>query len=193
MLDTHITAMAKILKQTIPELSGQGLEAEIEAVLKAYWSDKKAVVWSREDIKSFAEQMHVPIDNHMADQVLSFVTEGTHDAEIGVNWDSVESAIQTIYPKTFDGFKMVQESDHYVVFGYSKQGMLQEKNMVELELDCDSDEDVLEAFKALHLMAPGKFDFDWDGFEMFDPTDSFDVEETLKEWQEWCDNESPGM
>jgi len=191
MLDTHIKNMAKTLGQTIPGLSEQ--EQEIEAVLKTYWSDKKAVVWSREDIKSFADEMHVPIDNHLADQVLSLVTEGAHDAGIGVNWDSVESAIQTIYTKAFDGFKMVQEGDRFVVFGYAKQGMLQEKKMVELELDCDSSEDVLEAFKTLHLMNPGKFEYNWDGFEMFDPTDSFDVEETLQEWQEWNENEAPGM
>jgi hypothetical protein len=192
MNNRHITKMAKAVKQQIdknPVIS----EKEIEAVLKDYWSDKKAVVWSREDIKSWTEQMHVPINDQLADQVLSFVTEKSHDAGIGVNWESVESAMMEIYPKTFDGFEMVHTSEAFAIYGYSKQGPLHEKKMVPLELDCDSSEDVLEAFKTLHLMSPGKFDFNWDGFEMFDPTDSFDVEETLKEWQEWNENEAPGM
>lgn len=187
MNNRHIKKMAKAVKQKIdenPEIS----EKEIEAVLKVYWIDKKAVVCSVDEIKFLAAQRFLPMNDLMAGRVLSSVMEGAYNDKKGFDWNDFESAIMKIYPEHFDGFKMVPQSDKYIVFGCSGQ----EKKTMELG-SYDSVDSVVKAFRALYLRGIGKFSFDWDSFEMFDPSDSFDVEETLREWQEWQEENSPGM
>lgn len=187
----HIKKMAKAVKQKIdknPEIS----EKEIEAVLENYWTNKKAVVCSVDEIKFLAAQRFLPMNDLMAGRVLSSVMEGAYNDKKGFDWNDFESAIMKIYPEHFDGFKMVPQSDKYVVFGCSEQGMSQEKKTMELG-SYDSVDSVVKAFRALYLRGIDKFSFDWDGFKMFDPSDSFDVEETLREWQEWQEEDTPGM
>jgi hypothetical protein len=55
--------------------------------------------WSSEDIQSVAENMDVVLTQAQIDQVMDIVVEA-FDANVGINWDSFETAIEMILGET---------------------------------------------------------------------------------------------
>ncbi len=51
--------------------------------------------WYVEDVLEVAENMEVKLTKKQAEKVLWFVSH-THNAEIGINWDVIENAINEV-------------------------------------------------------------------------------------------------
>lgn len=49
--------------------------------------------WNEDDIRSVAEQMEVELTDGMVEEAMHWVAKA-FDATIGINWDSIEAAIQ---------------------------------------------------------------------------------------------------
>jgi hypothetical protein len=57
------------------------------------------VIWLEDDVRHIAaEQFGVDITQEEIEQVCSFLGDN-HDAEIGINWDSIFFAIDYLYPE----------------------------------------------------------------------------------------------
>ena len=83
----QIEAQAKLVSERL------GVEAQaVAAVLTEYWSEQIAEVWTIEDVQSLRESL----TDEEAIAVLHHVDE-THDANIGINWNSIEASIQALY------------------------------------------------------------------------------------------------
>lgn len=49
--------------------------------------------WNEEDIRSVAEQMDIELTDGMVEEAMHWIVKA-FDANIGINWDSIEAAIQ---------------------------------------------------------------------------------------------------
>jgi sulfur relay (sulfurtransferase) DsrC/TusE family protein len=49
--------------------------------------------WDEDDIRSVAEQMEIELTDGMVEEVMHWVAKA-FDATIGINWDSIEAAIE---------------------------------------------------------------------------------------------------
>lgn len=57
------------------------------------------VFWHKDDIRSKAEEMEVELTDEQVDEIANDICRN-HDAEYGINWDSIEFRIQEIVDKT---------------------------------------------------------------------------------------------
>lgn len=49
--------------------------------------------WNEEDIRSVAEQMDIELTDGMVEEAMHWIVKA-FDANIGINWDSIEAAIE---------------------------------------------------------------------------------------------------
>ena len=49
--------------------------------------------WYEDDIRSVAEQMDIELTDGMVEEAMHWIVKA-FDAEIGINWDSIEAAIE---------------------------------------------------------------------------------------------------
>lgn len=59
-----------------------------DEALKGYWEDKIAIIWTRDDIISYAEQYDITLDDEAADEVLDDLFHN-HDCNYGITWDTI--------------------------------------------------------------------------------------------------------
>jgi len=93
MFDVHINGMAKALRDS-GVIQGVGImDLAVKEVLRGYWQEKIALVWTTDDVKDMAQDLEIPITDEQAQEVLDSVLHH-HDPTYGVRWDTIASAIE---------------------------------------------------------------------------------------------------
>jgi hypothetical protein len=88
-------------------LPGDGPDAlAVRDALAGYWSDKIALVWTAEDVRSCRKDA----TDAEAAAALQAVLD-RHDASIGVNWDTIVMACDGEYPPLDDDDDDDEEDD----------------------------------------------------------------------------------
>jgi hypothetical protein len=86
MYDCELKGMAEFLvKEGLVKQQDVGKAHE---ALGRFWAGKIAITWNVEDVQSVDEDL----TDEEAEEVLDWLLHN-HDASIGVNWGSIESAI----------------------------------------------------------------------------------------------------
>lgn len=93
----HAITDALYLPENVTQAEYDLIEG-ILSQLKDYGSKKIAIIWSTEDVHATAANMEdTQLTEEEAEQVLDEV-ERHHDANIGVNWETLEYHIQNVKP-----------------------------------------------------------------------------------------------
>jgi hypothetical protein len=79
----------------------EGQHCRVLAALDRFWADKIALVWTHDDVLICAARMDVTLSAREADLALELLWDD-YDAQVGVNWDSVEAAIRGVLAVTED-------------------------------------------------------------------------------------------
>ena len=87
MHDHHIKDMVRRLSPILKD------ESKAERILKNYWSNKMAVVWSIEDVHRAANEQEVALTRKEAIQVLQTLHD-QHNAQYGIKWEDITNLIQ---------------------------------------------------------------------------------------------------
>lgn len=56
-----------------------------------------SITWNQDDVLYVAEQMGLTLTNEQIMEVLDYV-ESNHDANLGISWDTIGWAIETVLP-----------------------------------------------------------------------------------------------
>lgn len=87
MHDHHIEDMVRKLKPVLTD------KARALKILRRYWRDKIALVWSAEDVHRAANEKEVALTEREAIQVLQTLLN-QHNAQYGLKWEDITTHIQ---------------------------------------------------------------------------------------------------
>jgi hypothetical protein len=107
MYHHHILEMTRAISTSL-HLSPEQ-EALVDQAIQACWQDKIAVVWCVEDIQLAAEENHrCRLREEDAAHILDRILE-THDAELGITWDTIYWCIDEAIESGVDTIRMTEE------------------------------------------------------------------------------------
>jgi hypothetical protein len=86
----HQYNIVEMLRALAPTLKSK---RKAEALLRRYWSDKIAIIWSTEDVHRAANERETVLTEEEAWKILSDLHEH-HNAQYGLQWKDLYEAIE---------------------------------------------------------------------------------------------------
>ena len=140
-----IDRMAQNIVDQIPP-EKFSFEAVKESLTK-FWTNQQAIIWTTNDVLSFANDLNVPMNTELAAEILKSAVQNA-DADSGLTWDRLESSIYHALTDDFTGFLVDKNQDTYIIRGQRFEG----DPGVDLQSydDPDTVQEVVETLQGIH-------------------------------------------